>query len=61
MDHRVVARSGTVPDDFPWDTTPASLSGARSKVAGGMIGGKFVMGLTVDERYESWEVCEDLA
>lgn len=26
-----------------------------------MIGGKFVVGQTDDERYERWDVCEDLA
>jgi hypothetical protein len=50
-----------VPDDFPWDTTPASLSGARSKVAGRMIDGKLIVGLTANERYQRWDLCEDLA
>ena len=51
----------TVPDDFPWDTTPASLSGAQPKLAGRLIDGRFVVGLTPEERYERWDLCEDLA
>ncbi|TIW59617.1 MAG: hypothetical protein E5V48_17175 [Mesorhizobium sp.] len=50
-----------VPDDFPRDVTPASLSGAQAKLAGRLIEGKLVVGLTEDERYERWDICEDLA
>ena len=50
-----------VPDDFPRDVTPASLYGAQPKLAGRLINGKFVVGQTDDERYQRWEVCEDLA
>lgn len=50
-----------VPDDFPRDVTPASLAGRQMKLAGRLIDGKFVVGLTAEERYERWEVCEDLA
>jgi hypothetical protein len=49
------------PDDFPRDTTPASLSGARPKFAGRMVGGKLVIGLTAEQRFERWDLCEDLA
>ncbi|MEZ2307248.1 hypothetical protein AB6809_11525 [Paraburkholderia sp. RCC_158] len=45
---------------FP-DVTPASLSGAQPKLAGRLINGKLVVGQTDDERYQRWEVCEDLA
>ncbi|MEZ2307256.1 hypothetical protein AB6809_11570 [Paraburkholderia sp. RCC_158] len=51
----------TAPEDFPWDTTPAALSGTHPKVAGRMIDGKFVVGLTATERFERWDVCEHLA
>jgi hypothetical protein len=50
-----------VPDDFPWDTTPASLSGAQPKLAGRLIDGRLVIGLTAEERFERWDFCEDLA
>jgi hypothetical protein len=53
--------STPVPDDFPRDVTPASLSGAQPKLAVRMIDGKFVGGLTAEERAERWTVCEDLA
>ncbi|MDR5813832.1 hypothetical protein QCE62_09565 [Caballeronia sp. LZ033] len=50
-----------VPDDFPRDVTPASLSGAQMKLAGRLIDGKFVVGQTPEERFERWDLCEDLA
>ncbi|USU18909.1 hypothetical protein [Paraburkholderia fungorum] len=53
--------STPVPDDFPRDLAPAALSGAQPKLAVRMIDGKFVAGLTAEERAERWAVCEDLA
>jgi hypothetical protein len=50
----------TVPDDFPRDVTPASLAGKLMKLAGRLIGGKFVVGQTADERYQRCDLCEDL-
>ncbi|MBC8750183.1 hypothetical protein F6X42_27405 [Paraburkholderia sp. WC7.3b] len=50
-----------VPNDFPCDTTPASLSGTQPKLAGRIIAGRFVVGLTAPERFERWDLCEDLA
>jgi hypothetical protein len=50
-----------VPDDFPWDPTPALLSGAQPKLAGRWIDGRFIVGLTAEERYVRWDMCEDLA
>jgi hypothetical protein len=50
-----------VPDDFPRDVLPASLSGAQPKLAGRLIEGKFIVGQTDDERYERWDICEGLA
>lgn len=50
-----------VPDDFFRDVTPASLSGTQPKLAGRMIDRKFVVGQTADERYQRWDLCEDLA
>ncbi|MGF6937037.1 hypothetical protein OKW41_006199 [Paraburkholderia sp. UCT70] len=41
-----------VPEDFPWDTTPASLGGAQPKLAlRRMPDGRFVSGLTPEERF----------
>ncbi|KAE8754493.1 DUF2442 domain-containing protein [Paraburkholderia madseniana] len=53
--------SEQIPDDFPRDTTPASLSGSQSKLAARRIAGRIVVGLTAPERYERWDLCEDLA
>ena len=53
--------SKRVPEDFPRDVTPASLAGAHPKLAGRLIDGKFVVGLTEEERFERWDICEDLA
>jgi inorganic pyrophosphatase len=53
--------SPRVPDDFPQDVTPASLSGAQPKLAARLIDGKFIVGQTDDERYQRYAVCEDLA
>ena len=50
-----------VPEDFPRDVTPSSLAGAHPKLAGRLIDGKFVVGLTEEERFERWDICEDLA
>lgn len=50
-----------VPEDFPRDVAPASLAGAHPKLAGRLIDGKFVVGLTEEERLERWSMCEDLA
>ncbi|MFM0475686.1 hypothetical protein PQR29_06040 [Paraburkholderia strydomiana] len=39
----------------------ASLSGAQPERAGRLIEGKLVVGLTDDERYVRWAICDDLA
>ena len=50
----------TVPDDFPRDPFPASLSGAQLKVAARLIDGQYVTGLTEDERRGRYLMCIDL-
>ena len=50
-----------VPDGFPRDVLSASLPGTQPKLAARLIDGKFVVGQTDDERFERWEICEDLA
>jgi hypothetical protein len=59
--HRNFQMSISVPDDFPRDVAPASLSGAQPKISVRMIDDKFVAGLTAEERAERWTICEDLA
>ena len=59
--HRDERLNAQVPSDFPWDPTPALLSGTQPKLAGRWIDGRFVVGLTAEERYIRWDMCEDLA
>jgi hypothetical protein len=59
--HRDERLTSCVPVDFPWDPTPALLSGTQPKLAGRMIDGRFVVGLTAEERFIRWDMCEDLA
>lgn len=61
MDDAETANPGvTVPDDFPHDPFPAALSGAQPKVAARLIDGKYVVGLTEDERRGRYLMCHDL-
>ncbi|MFM0653457.1 DUF2442 domain-containing protein [Paraburkholderia sediminicola] len=59
--HRDERLSSQVPADFPWDPTPALLSGTQPKLALRSIDGRFVVGLTAEERWVRWDMCEDLA
>lgn len=59
--HRDERLTSQVPTNFPWDPTPALLSGTHPKLAGRMIDGRFVVGLTSEERWVRWDMCEDLA
>lgn len=59
--HRDERLTSQVPDDFPRDPTPALLSGTRPKLALRSIDGRFVVGLTAEERFIRWDMCEDLA
>ncbi|RDK11888.1 hypothetical protein [Cupriavidus lacunae] len=49
-----------VPDDFPRNPFPASLAGTQAKFAARRINGRFVVGLTDDERAERYAICLDL-
>jgi len=51
----------TIPDDFPGGAPLASLAGAQPKLAVRLVNGKYIVGLTEEERLERYEVCEDLA
>ena len=50
----------TIPEDFPRDPWPASLSGVQPKVAARLIGGKYVVGLTPEELAVRYDNCSDL-
>jgi len=49
-----------IPEDFPRDPFPAALSGSQLKFAARLIDGRYVVGLTDEERRERYEVCLDL-
>ncbi len=49
-----------VPADFPRETY-AAVSGVQAKLAARLINGQFVTGMTPEELYERWDICEDLA
>jgi hypothetical protein len=49
-----------VPEDFPHDPFPASLAGAQMKVSAREIDGRYVVGLTSDERRGRYLMCADL-
>lgn len=53
--------SQDVPEDFPRGTTAATVPGAQLKFNARRINGRFVVGLTPEELYERWDLCEDLA
>jgi hypothetical protein len=59
--HRDERLNAQVPADFPRDPTPALLSGTQPKLAGRWIDGRLIVGLTAAERFERWDMCEDLA
>lgn len=49
-----------VPDDFPRPTVPAVVPGAQPKVGATLSWGVYIAGLTPEERYERWVICEDI-
>lgn len=50
-----------VPADFPRITVPAVVTGAQPKIGVQEIDGRYVAGQIDEERYERWDICEDLA
>lgn len=50
-----------VPEDFPRGDIAATIPGAQPKFIARKIDGRYVVGLTEEERRERWEYCEDLA
>lgn len=51
----------SVPEDFPQGRWSGSVAGAQPKLLGCRIGGRYVVGMTDDERLERYEACADLA
>jgi len=49
-----------VPSDFPRDPFPAALPGSQPKFSARLIDGRYVVGLTQEERKERYLACMDL-
>lgn len=49
-----------VPEDFPDEPAPATLTGAQPKVGVRQIRGKYISGYTTEERAARYEMCADL-
>lgn len=50
-----------VPEDFPRIKIPAVVTGAQPKICARETDGRYVVGQTEEERFERWDICEDLA
>ncbi|MDP1680980.1 MAG: hypothetical protein Q8L39_04310, partial [Burkholderiales bacterium] len=53
-------REVLVPEDFPHDPFPATLAGAQPKVSAREVDGRYVVGLTEEERRGRYLMCADL-
>lgn len=53
-------REVLVPEDFPHDPFPAALAGAQPKVTAREVDGRYVVGLTAEERRGRYLMCADL-
>ncbi|CAN7494877.1 hypothetical protein [Polaromonas sp. LjRoot131] len=49
-----------VPEDFPHDPFPTTLTGTQPKVAAREVDGRYVVGLTEEERRGRYLMCIDL-
>ena len=49
-----------IPDEFPRDPFPAAVPGEQLKFVAREIDGRFVVGLTAEERRERYRACLDL-
>jgi hypothetical protein len=49
-----------IPEDFPRDPFPTVVGGTQPKLAGRLIDGRLVIGLTADERAQRYAMCHDL-
>ncbi|WER46029.1 hypothetical protein CupriaWKF_00080 [Cupriavidus sp. WKF15] len=50
-----------IPGDFPREQGPAVVSGAQPKLALRRVDGTYYAGLTEEELWERYDICEDLA
>lgn len=49
------------PLDFPRESTPASVPGVQPKLTARLVNGRYRTGLTEEEIWERYSMCEDLA
>ncbi len=49
-----------IPDDFPNTPSTAALPGTQTKFSARLIDGKYVVGLTTEERHRNYLYCLDL-
>ena len=56
----MMKKETSVPEDFPKDPFPSSVSGAQQKLSVRLIDGKYIQRLSDDERFERFEICADL-
>lgn len=50
-----------VPEEFPHVNVPSVVPGVQPKIGVTLRNGKYYAAQTPEERYERWDVCEDLA
>jgi hypothetical protein len=61
MEEKMMAARHTAPDDFPRARVPGVVSGAQPKLLVQEIGGRYHAGLTDEELWTRYDVCEDHA
>ena len=59
-DPAVTPQPVEVPEGFPRDPFPAALPGSQIKVSARLIDGRYVVGLTPEERQGRYLMCADL-
>ena len=60
MSSSEISNGKKIPDDFPRDPFPASISGFQPKVGLRLIDGEYVAGLTHQERMDRYVCCLDM-
>jgi hypothetical protein len=60
-DRMQMVKPTEIPQDFPHSATTAVVGGAQPKLCVRLVDGKYVSDQTDTERWERWDICEDLA
>ncbi|MCV2359939.1 hypothetical protein LNV08_13255 [Paucibacter sp. TC2R-5] len=56
----MTTKSNFIPDDFPREQPPGSVSGVQAKILVRRVDGKYISGLTDEEIAERFDNCLDL-